>query len=266
MAKKRRKPRTRARAGATSTAPRSGETPGAATKPGREPRPSSTSRPSSERAERKELARHERELARRRIARQRSIRRMLTIAGMAGVIGIAAFLVFRADAPGDVSAEALEVGRAAGCGDVLTPAASAPGGQHLGAGESANYTNLPASSGVHAASPLPPDRAVYTQPIDEEAAVHNLEHGYILLYYRADDPGALPEDALARLSEIAEGQDKVLVAPYPQLAEGTSLAMVAWNKLWECPSTVSAADSATMANAFIAAYKSTSNAPEGNVP
>jgi hypothetical protein len=96
--------------------------------------------------------------------------------------------------------------------------------------------------------------------------VHNLEHGYILVYYRADGPEALPDDVVARLSDVAESQDKVLVAPYADLGEGTSLAMVAWNKLWECPSTVSPSDGAVMASSFIQAYKSTSNAPEGNVP
>ena len=30
---------------------------------------------------------------------------------------------------------------------------------------------------------------MHTEPIREENAVHNLEHGYVILYYRADDPG-----------------------------------------------------------------------------
>jgi len=265
MAKKRRKPRNRPRAGTTPASRSAGSAPVVATKPAREPRPSDD-RPRSERTERKEMARHERELARRRVARQHSIRRAVTIAGVAGVVGVAGFLILRTNASGDVSAEALAVGRAAGCGDVLTPAASAPGGQHLAAGQSGNYTESPASSGVHDSSPLPPEPAVYTQPIREEAAVHNLEHGYILVYYRADGPEALPDDVVARLSDVAESQDKVLVAPYAGLGDGTSLAMVAWNKLWECPSTVSPSDGAVMASSFIQAYKSTSNAPEGNVP
>ncbi|RPJ12552.1 MAG: hypothetical protein EHM22_06355 [Actinobacteria bacterium] len=71
-------------------------------------------------------------------------------------------------------------------------------------------------------------------------------------------------DVLARLAQIAEGQDKVLVAPYPDLEEGTSFAITAWNKLWECPADVTPEDAGIMANAFIEAYRGTSNAPEAN--
>ena len=263
MAKKRRKPRNRPGPVAARSSSATRTAPDGGTRPASEPLPTPAR---SDRAERKEMARRQRELAQRRVARQRGIRRAVTIGAVAAVVGVAAFLLLRVGAPGDISAEALDVARAAGCGEVQTPAASAPGGQHLAAGESANYTDRPASSGVHASAPLPAEPAVHTQPVDEAAAVHNLEHGYILLYHRAKGPEALPEDVVSRLSAIAEGQDKVLVAPYPDLDEGTSLAIVAWNKLWECPSTVSAADAATIASSFIEAYKGTSNAPEGNVP
>jgi hypothetical protein len=103
---------------------------------------------------------------------------------------------------------------------------------------------------------------VHTEPIREENAVHNLEHGYVILYYRADGPQALNVEVVARLAQIAEGQDKVLVAPYPDLEEGTSFAITAWNKLWECPADVTPEDAGIMANAFIEAYRGTSNAPE----
>jgi hypothetical protein len=146
----------------------------------------------------------------------------------------------------------------------VTPAAEAPGGIHLESGESAGYTEHPATSGPHDRSPLPSEPAVHTEPIREENAVHNLEHGYVILYYRADGPQALSVDVLARLAQIAEGQDKVLVAPYPDLEEGTSFAITAWNKLWECPADVTPENAGIMANAFIEAYRGTSNAPEAN--
>lgn len=212
------------------------------------------------------MARQERERARKAVARRSAIRRTLTIAAVVTVIGVGAYLLFNVSSPGTVSAQALEVGTAAGCGDVLTPATNAPGGNHLGSGESAGYTEHPATSGPHDPAPLPSDPAVYTAPVREENAVHNLEHGYVILYYRADGPQALGEAVVDRLAQIAEGQDKVLLAPHPDLDEGTSLAITAWNKLWECPAGVSPQDAATMADAFIEAYKGTSNAPEGNVP
>lgn len=231
----------------------------------RSQRPAPTSAASQRsRAEKKELARAEREAVRKQIARSERTRRLLIAIGVAAVVGVGAFLIFNVSSPSDVSAQALEVAQAAGCGDIQTPASEAPGGQHLGSGESAGYTESPATSGFHDPQPLPSEPAVYTDPVREENAVHNLEHGYVVLYYRAEGPEALAEDVVARLASIAEQQDKVLLAPYPDLAEGTSLAIAAWNKLWECPGTVSADDAATMANAFIEAYRSTSNAPEPN--
>jgi hypothetical protein len=269
MAKKRRRPRNRPQQRAAART----QAPGTAAKTDLDEsarpahtstRPPATERARSARAERKEMARHERERARKAIARRSAIRRALTIAGVVTVLAVGAYLIFNVSSPGSVSAQALAVGRTAGCGDIVSPAAEAPGGDHLGSGESAGYTEHPATSGPHDPSPLPSEPAVHTEPIREENAVHNLEHGYVILYYRADGPQALSEDVVARLARIAEGQDKVLVAPYPDLGEGTSFAITAWNKLWECPADVTPEDAAIMANAFIEAYRGTSNAPEPN--
>ncbi len=216
------------------------------------------------RAEKKELARSEREAVRKQIVRAERRRRVLWAVGIATVVGVGAYLILNVASPGAISAEAQEVAQTAGCGDVQTPVADAPGGQHLASGESAGYTQRPATSGPHDPSPLPNDPPVHTDPIREENAVHNLEHGYVILYYRADGPDALGDDVVTRLASIAEQEDKVLVAPYPNLNEGTSLAITAWNKLWECPGTIVADDAATLANAFIDAYRGTSNAPEPN--
>lgn len=259
MAKKRRKPRQR-----TPQAAAAGSTRPAARPPAKAT--AERAAPTHHRAERKEQARAAREEARRRLERRRRIRRGVTVAGVAAAVGVAGLLVFRTDAAGSIPDEAVALARAAGCTDVEAPLGSAPGGDHLAAGEDTTYTQHPASSGPHDPSPLPASPVVFTQPIREENAVHNLEHGYVIFYYRAEGPEALPEDVVASLSAIAEGQDKVFVAPHDELEEGTSLAMVAWNKLWECPSTVPASDASAMADAFIEAFKSTSNAPEGNVP
>jgi hypothetical protein len=244
------------RSAKSSTAPRS---------VARSQRPSPTSAGQQRsRAEKKELARAEREAVRKQIARAERRRRLLWAVGIAAVVGVGAYLILNVASPGTISAQAQEVAQAAGCGEVQTPVADAPGGQHLASGESAGYTQRPATSGAHDPSPLPNDPPVHTEPIREENAVHNLEHGYVILYYRADDPGALGEDVVGRLATIAEQEDKVLLAPYPNLNEGTSLAITAWNKLWECPAGIGADDAATLANAFIEAYRGTSNAPEAN--
>ncbi|MCI0635358.1 MAG: DUF3105 domain-containing protein [Actinobacteria bacterium] len=233
----------------------------------RSQRPSPTSAGQQHsRAEKKELARAEREAVRKQIARAERRRRLLWAVGIATVVGVGAYLILNVASPGEISAQAQEVAQTAGCGEVQTPVSDAPGGQHLASGESAGYTQRPATSGSHDPSPLPNDPPVHTEPIRDENAVHNLEHGYVILYYRADDPGALGDDVVARLASIAEQEDKVLVAPHANLNEGTSLAIAAWNKLWECPAGIGADDAATLANAFIEAYRGTSNAPEPNAP
>ena len=103
---------------------------------------------------------------------------------------------------------------------------------------------------------------MYTGVIPETRAVHNLEHAYVLIYYRRDGPGALSPEVVARLATLARGEARVIMAPYPLLPDGTALALAAWNKLWECPADVTADQAATIARGFIDAFRGTSNAPE----
>ena len=219
-------------------------------------------RPRSAKAERKDQARRARDTALRRARRARTTRR----AAWAGALGVGTFvalyLVLRVGGPKPIPDAALAAAEAAGCGEVQTPAASAPSSQHLARGEAYTYPDHPGTSGFHDPSPLPAEPKVYTDPVQETRAVHNLEHAYVLIYYRADGPDALAEDVVERLASLAESQDKVLMAPHPQLDEGTSLALAAWNKLWECPVAVTADQARTIASGFVEAYRGTSNAPE----
>lgn len=176
-------------------------------------------------------------------------------------VGVVLFLT-RANAPGDVPESALRAAEAAGCGDVQTPASDAPGSLHLAPGESFTYDQHPATSGSHDPSPLSPEPRVHTSPVPETRAVHNLEHSYVLIYYRAEGPAALPTEVVDELATLTESEDKVIMAPHPSLDEGTALALAAWNKLWECPSETSPTQARTIASGFIEAYRGSSNAPE----
>jgi len=219
-------------------------------------------RPRSAKAERKDQARRARETALRKARRTRTTRRAAWVGALGVGTFVALYLVLRVGAPKPIPDAALAAAEAAGCGEVQTPAASAPGSQHLARGEAHTYPDHPATSGFHDQSPLPPEPKVYTDPVQETRAVHNLEHAYVLIYFRADGPDALAKDVVERLASLAESQDKVLMAPYPQLDEGTSLALAAWNKLWECPAAVTADQARTIASGFVEAYRGTSNAPE----
>jgi hypothetical protein len=220
---------------------------------------------SPERRERKELARQAREAERKRAERSARLRRFGTFA-LIGVIGVGVvFYLQRAASPRPIPQAAVDAAKAAGCSDVQTPAASAPGGLHLDPGASYTYDQHPATSGYHDPTPLPLPPRVYSAPIQETNAVHNLEHGAVIMYYRQSGDGALPPAIVARLTTIANESHNVILAPYTPLPDGTALALTAWNKLQTCPATVNGPQSTNIARGFIEAFVCTSNAPEGKL-
>ncbi len=231
--------------------------------PGRDrPATSTAERGRSTRSERKDQVRRAREIALRRIRRRRAVKRAAWMGGLGAVTFVAFLLLTRVGGPQPIPQAALAAASDAGCGEIQTPAASARGGLHLSPGESYTYSEHPATSGQHDPSPLPGDPHVYDSPVPETRAVHNLEHAYVLIYYRANGPDALPQAVVDGLASLARAQDKVIMAPYPDLPNGTSLALAAWNKLWACPAAVTADQARTIASGFIQAYRGTSNAPE----
>jgi hypothetical protein len=191
-------------------------------------------------------------------------RRSLLVRGviLAVVAVLTYFLLIRARGPGEISAEARQAAEAAGCAPLEHPVESDPSRTHLAAGESFDYPDPPAASGPHATSPLPPDPHVYEEPVSETRAVHNLEHAYVLVYYLPTDDGGLSADAIEALGTIARDEDRVIMAPYPNLPEGQGLALLAWNTRWMCPSTVTADQAVTIAGGFVDAFRGTTVAPE----
>jgi hypothetical protein len=57
--------------------------------------------------------------------------------------------------------------------------------------------------------------AVYDAPLRPENAVHSMEHGAVWITYQPD----LPESDREALAKLAEGQEYVLISPYPELAD-----------------------------------------------
>lgn len=219
----------------------------------------------TERRDRKDQARLAKEAARKRARRSAKMKRVTSFAVVAAVgIGVFAFLQ-RASSPGSIPQAAIAAAEAAGCGGVETPASSAPGGLHLESGASYSYDQHPATSGYHDPSPLAIPPHVYPAPIAETRAVHNLEHGAVIMYYRQSGDGALAQPILDRMTTIANATDNVILAPYAQLPEGTALALAAWNKLQTCPAGVSGPQAREIALGFIHAFVCTSNAPEGKL-
>ncbi|HEY2965332.1 MAG TPA: DUF3105 domain-containing protein [Actinomycetota bacterium] len=187
---------------------------------------------------------------------------VVRFAAIAGFIGLGWLLFFRTTGPGQVSASARSSATAAGCGDLEQPVVPNPSRVHLAPGESFDYPDRPAAAGPHDASPLPPDPHVYRIPVPETRAVHNLEHAYVIIYYRPAAEGGLAQLTIDRLAAIARDESRVIMAPYPALPDDRAFALLAWNTRWMCPATISADEAVTMTTSFIDAFRGTSVAPE----
>jgi hypothetical protein len=171
-------------------------------------------------------------------------------------------LFVRAAGPGEIPAAVTQRATAAGCDDLERPVLDDPSRDHLEPGEAYAYDDPPPAAGPHDPSPLPDDPHVYEAPVPETRAVHNLEHAFVLVWYRPSADGGLADDAVSALEALARAEDRVIMAPYPDLPDGDGLALVAWNTRWLCPASVDADTGLAIAKAFIDAYRGTTNAPE----
>jgi hypothetical protein len=109
------------------------------------------------------------------------------------------------------------------------------GRSHIPVGENPTYNSVPATSGPHWAQDgvAPAAWGVYSSPLAEPAAVHNLEHGGIVIWYQpakltATDRAAL--EAYVR-EQTASAQFKLIVSPYGGKNFGHPIAVVAWRWL-----------------------------------
>ena len=123
-------------------------------------------------------------------------------------------------------------------------------------------SGVPAFGGNHAGVALPPEPKVYPQQPAEEIAIHNLEHGYVLVYYSKEAQDGLDERIVVALEELVQGETEVLMAPYEGLAE--PLYLVAWGarQSLDPPADASPADVVDVAEDFIAKWKNGQYAPE----
>jgi uncharacterized protein DUF3105 len=178
------------------------------------------------------------------------------------MVGLGYLLFVRARGPGEIPADALRAADAAGCEALERPVEPDPSRVHLAPGETFDYDDLPAAAGPHDASPLPPDPHVYASPVPETRAVHNLEHAYVLVYYRPSSERGLSNDVIDALERLARDHDRVIMAPYPNLPDGEALALLAWNTRWMCPADVTQVQAVAIATGFVDAFRETTIAPE----
>jgi len=218
-----------------------------------------------DRRERKEEARRAREAERKRSARRAAIRRALIFTAVAVVVLVVLSFLTRAGSAKPLSAVAVAAAQAAGCSGVQTPAASVPGGLHLASGQDYTYPDHPATSGYHDPAPLPPTPRVYITPVRETQAVHTLEHGSVIMYYRPSGDGGIGADVVSALGPVATGNHATYLIPYSDLPNGTGFALAAWNKLITCPASITAPQAVTLSQGFVDSFACTNNAPEGKL-
>lgn len=251
MAKKKRKPRNRPPANRP-----------ASQKAAEAPSPPKGGGATSTRRAHKEEARRAREAERKRQNRTSTLRRF----GVITLVTVVSFGVFlylqRAASPHPLSPEAQAAAKTAGCTDVTEPESNPQGG-HLSPGETITYPEKPATSGKHDPTPLEqPDPPIYTEDVPETQAVHYLEHSGVIIYYRKNGDGALKQNVVNALGEVAKSHKNTLLAPYPDLPDGTSLALTAWNHIQKCPGTITADLATAVAKGFADAFECTSVGPE----
>ena len=161
------------------------------------------------------------------------------IIGAAVVAVIAAFIVvvvldFRSGSaggpPGGV--EDIDVGEA---------------GQHTEG--SVDYDHTPPAGGEH--DPVWQNAGFYEEPVEDENAVHTLEHGAVWITYSPD----LSQEQVSELQDLAASRDCVLVSPYPDL--DAPIVASAWGKQLRLDS----ADDPAL-NSFIGSYLRGPQTPE----
>ncbi|WP_326637962.1 DUF3105 domain-containing protein [Streptosporangium sp. NBC_01755] len=83
------------------------------------------------------------------------------------------------------------------------------------------YKESPPLGGEH--NPAWQNCGIYDQPINNETAVHSMEHGAVWITYRPD----LPKAELDTLKDLAS-KDYMLLSPYPELP--SKVVASSWNK------------------------------------
>ncbi len=85
-----------------------------------------------------------------------------------------------------------------------------------------NYKQTPPVGGDH--NPVWLNCGIYTSPVPNENAVHDLEHGAVWITYKPD----LAKGDVQKLTDIAQGQTYLTLSPYPGLP--APVVASAWGK------------------------------------
>jgi hypothetical protein len=155
-----------------------------------------------------------------------SRRALYLLAGFAalGVLILGGVVIWLSQRDSGNSQAVAETMRAAGC---TYQTFESEGDTHVPDGEKVKYKTSPPTSGNHYAVPVIWN--AYDAPVEQVRAVHNLEHGGIVIQYGDD----VPEATVAELSEFYQSDPNgLLLAPLPSLKN--QIALTAWTHLAKC--------------------------------
>ncbi len=94
------------------------------------------------------------------------------------------------------------------------------GGQHVGPDRQVAYTHSPPFGGAHDAYWASCNGVVYPNAVRSENLVHSLEHGAVWITY---NPDQVTGEALTALAARVEGEQYMVMSPYPGLDSPISL-------------------------------------------
>lgn len=161
-------------------------------------------------------------------ARQRKSQRSanLITAGIAVAVlaGVAVFVYFQRSGEAGGAPQVGGSAAEADCTDTSTH--KSEGNDHVDTGTSVDYGTNPPTTGNH----WPPDQVAspgfYSESIESERLVHNMEHGQIVIWYRSD----APQDTKDKLQQVVEQQPEATIAvPWDELESPYNFALTAWS-------------------------------------
>ncbi len=180
------------------------------------------------------------EEARKKEARNRTIRLLIICVVAASLIlSVPIYLYWQdAQARGAALADLGVPASAAGCDTAIEDPATG-NQEHVAAGTQIEYAQYPPDSGKHYDTPASFLKKFYTESDRPEVGtlVHNLEHGYTIVWYRPSAP-AEQIDALEAIAKTFSSDDydptkKFIAAPWldtdpPGIPEGKDVVLTRW--------------------------------------
>lgn len=211
--------------------------------------------------DKRELAKQARIQAQKHAHRANARRRVTSFLVVAGAIALVIFL-FKYQSNKGKGLEAAFNEKATGLGCTSISKEEPEGSAHINPPQQVSYDRMPPDSGDHYNKGAPGGPAftgVHSEQIDEEAFVHNLEHGHVGIHYR---PGLDPA-IVSQLESIALADDRyVFVHPYADMDKSIDLVFTAWRYRATCENLLpgDAVEIGDLARAFVEARRD--KAPE----